>query len=353
MAKIIIKDEHVQDAKTKGISVIAAAAKDYEGEIADRIAKDSRLKDFDVFQLAMMDAGISKSSQIKDFMTTSDNRWLFPVFIDRTLRENVNKSDIMQYVISGSPVSVPALSAQGAYIDLASDEDNKDAVKKKRVAEGSALPLATIEIGETAISLKKYGRAVEATYETLQYQTVDVFSRVLSYIAADVANQEFKRAVTVLCSGDGNNNAAGTNTTAGATVSANDILTLAMDVFDDCNAPMDVIIAPRNMFMALSQMAIAQNGGVGFVPGSLFKFSQGITGDITVIYSNDIPQAAGGKEQLIGLSSRFGLTKYVAEGSSITEYDSDILTQKRLGTISEITGFAKPFKGAAKLLKLA
>lgn len=79
MAKIIIKDEHIQDAKTKGISVIAAAAKDYEGEIADRIAKDPRLKDFDVFQLAMMDAGISKSSQIKDFMATSDNRWLYEI----------------------------------------------------------------------------------------------------------------------------------------------------------------------------------------------------------------------------------------------------------------------------------
>lgn len=350
---IIIKDEHIQDVKTKGMNIVDVLTKAYEGEIADRVSKDERLKSFDAFQLAMMDAGISKHSAVKDFMTVSENRWLFPVFIDRTLRENVAKNDLMKYIASGTPVSVPALSVQGAYIDLVDNEDNKDATKKKRVSEGSALPLATIEIGESAISLKKYGRAVEATYETIQYQTVDVFSRLLSYIANDVSNQEFARGVKVLIDGDGNNNAAKVNTTASATLAASDLLTLAMNIFDDCGAPLDIIIAPQKMFMALSQMMIVSNGGIGIIPGSTFKFPQGINNDIVVIYSKDIPEAAGSKEQLIGLSSGFGLTKYIAEGSSISEYDSNILTQKKLGTISEIAGFGKPFKGSSRVLKIA
>lgn len=353
MAKIIIKDSHIQDAVTKGVNVLDILKADYADEIADRIKKDEKLKDFDAFQMAMMDAGLSKHSLVKDFMTTSDNRWLFPVFVDRTLRENVDRNNMLNYIISGSPVTVPGKTVEGAYIDLIGNENNKDAATKKRVSEGSELPLATIELGNNAISLKKFGRAVEATYETIQFSTIEVFGRALEYIASDVSGQEFKRAVGVLIDGDGNDNAAEVNTTAASTISTSDLLALAMDIFDGCNAPMDTIIAPRSLFMTLSNMMIASNGGIGIIPGSMFKFPQGINNDITVIYSDKIPNASGNKEQLIGLSSQFGLTKFIAEGSQLREYDSDIRVQKKIGTISEIAGFQKPFKKASKILKLA
>lgn len=353
MAQIIIKDEFVTDAISKNMSVTDILAKEYEGEIADRKSKDTKLQNFDAFQMAMMDAGISKRSQIKDFYTSSENRWLFPVFLDRTLHENVNRNNLLKYLVSGSPITIPGKVTEGVYLDLISDEDNKDATKKKRVTEGADLPLATIETGNVAITLSKFGRAVEATYETIQYCTVESFRRTIEYIANDVSSQEFERAVKVLVEGDGNKNAAEVNTTASQTIDSNDLLVLAMDVFDGCNAPMDVIIAPRAQFMTLSNMMISTNGGIGIIPGSLFKFPQGINNDIVVIYCNDIPKGAGGKEQLIGLASGFGLTKFIAEGSQIREYDANIRAQKELGTISEITGFQKPFKKSAKILRMA
>lgn len=353
MAKIVIKDNHIADAKEHNLDVMEVLRKDYEGEIADRVKRDENLRGFNVFQLAMMDAGISKHSLVKDMLTTSDNRWLFPVFVDRTLRENVNKNQLLNYVINGAPVSVPGNSVRGAYLDLVDNEKNKDAVTKKRVTEGAELPTATITLGETSISLCKYGRLVEATYESIAYNTIDLFSRTLAYIANDVSNDEFKKAIDVLINGDGNNNAAEVNTTAASAIAVSDLLTLAMDVFDGCNSPMDTIIASRSSFMSLSQMIISNSSGVGIIPGSMFKFPQGINGDITVIYSNDIPKASGNKEQIIGLSSQFGLTKFVAENSQITEYDNDIRLQKRLSSISEIVGFQKAFKKSAKLLKLA
>lgn len=351
MAKIIVKDEHIQDASTKGCSVINILNKEYEGEIADRVSKDARLKDFDVFQLAMMDAGISKSSKIKDFYASNDNRWLFPVFIDRTLTENVNANDILKYIVSGNPVTIDGLSATGSYVDLISDEDNKDAVKKKRVTEGSELPKATLKLGTTSVTLSKYGRAIEASYESIKYSTVDLFAKQLAWIAADVSNQEFEKGVSTILDGDGNNNAAPVTTAAGGTISVDDILSLALAMWNDCHVPLTTIVAPEPLYKALNKMIVSVNDRTGFIPGAAFNFPQGITKDITVILG-DVPQASG-KNQLIGLNSEFALTKYLASGSQITEYDKDILTQKELGTISEIAAFTKPFKKASRVLRMA
>lgn len=352
MGKIIIKDEHIMDAKTSGCSVVSVLTKAYEGEIADRIAKDSRLKDFDAFQLAMMDAGISKSSKIKDFYATSENEWLFPVFIDRTLTENVNKNDILRYIVSGSPIMIDSMSATGSYVDLINDENNKDATKKKRVVEGSELPKATIKLGTTAIALSKYGRAVEATYESIQYSSVDLFAKQLAWIAADVSNQEFENALGVLIDGDGNNNAAPITTAASGTITADDILSLALALWKDCHVALTTIIAPEPLYKAMNKMVIKESDKIGYIPGTAFNFPQGITSDITVILG-DVPTGGSGKQQLVGLNSDFALTKYIANGSQISEYGSDILKQKKLGTISEIAAFTKPFKNSSRILRMA
>lgn len=352
MAKIIIKDEHIQDSKTKcrPVSDILAAA--YEGEIADRVAKDARLKDFDPFQLAMMDAGISKNSKVKDFYATNENRWLFPVFIDRTLTENVAKSNLLQYIVSGSPIEVDSMSATGSYVDLITDEGNKDAVKKKRVVEGSTLPKATIKLGTTSITLSKYGRAVEATYESIQYSSVELFAKQLEWIAADVSNQEFDRGIQTIIDGDGNDNAAPVTTAAGSTLTIDDVLSVAIEFWKASHVPLTTIIAPDSLFKALNKMTVSVNDKVGYIPGAAFNFPQGITKDVTVILA-DVPQGGSSKDQLICLNSEYALAKYLARGSQISEYDNDILTQRKIGTISETAAFTKPFKNASRILRMA
>lgn len=343
---IIIKDKHIQDMKSSGESIEQILAKDYESEIADRVAKDDRLKGFDAFNLAMMDAGISKSSVVKDFYATNDNHWLFPVFIDRTLKENVLKNDVLKYIVSGSAVSVPGTVVESAYLEL----ENFDPVKKKRVSEGADLPKAVLKIGDSSIRLYKYGRAIEATYESMRNQSVDLFARHLAYIANDVANQEFEKGLDVLINGDGNNNAAEVNTTAGTAIAANDIINLALDIWDKTHSPLTTIIASRSLFIALNGMVVNTSESSGYLPAAMFNFPQGITKDVTVVYGN-VPKS-GSAEQLIGLNNDFALTKYIEQGSAITEYDRNILNQTNLGTISETSGFAKNYKYASRLLKV-
>ncbi len=345
---IIIKDKHISDATSSGRSVSEVIAKAYEGEIAERITKDSRLAKLDPIEMAMMDAGISKSSRIQDFYRTNGNEWLFPVFIDRTLHELLGNSDILNHLISSAPVSVPSNSIMGSYIDL-TDENNKKGVRVKRVAEGTELPLASITLGSRAITLSKFGRAVQATYEALQYQSVDLFTRTIGYIANDAAHQQVEAAIDVLINGDGNDNAATVDTMASATLSVDDIINEAM-VFYDNGMQLTTVVVGKELYITLQKMMFNNTAVNGILPGATFAFPQGVVNGLTVLYDPNIPDASG-KKQMLCLDNRYALTKYVAAGSQIREIDRNIKNQTQIGTISEIAGFSKSLKNGARLLK--
>lgn len=63
-ARIIITDEIITDAQAGGVTVTDQLATVYAGNIVDRVKEDPRLADLDAFQLAMVDAGITKHSRI-------------------------------------------------------------------------------------------------------------------------------------------------------------------------------------------------------------------------------------------------------------------------------------------------
>ena len=46
----------------------------------------------------------------------------------------------------------------------------------KRITEAAELPTAKLKLGESAINIYKYGRAIEASYEALRRMTLDVFN---------------------------------------------------------------------------------------------------------------------------------------------------------------------------------
>lgn len=345
---IIIKDNHISDATSGGLSVSQVLAKAYESEIAERISKDARLAKLDPVEMAMLDAGISKSSRVQDFYRTNGSEWLFPVFVDRTLHEFLGNSDIISQLVSSAPVSIPSNSVQSSYIDLA-DSKNKAGIRTKRVAEGADLPLAYITLGEKALTLSKYGVAVQATYEAIQWQSVDLFTRTIGYIANDAAHQQVEAAINVLINGDGNNNAATVDTMASATLSVDDLINEAM-VFYDNGLKLTTVVVGKELYVALQKMMFNTTNANGILPGATFTFPQGIVNGLTVVYDPSIPDASG-KKQMLCLDNRYSLTKYVAAGSQIRELDRNIRNQTQLGTISEIAGFSKPLANSARLLK--
>ena len=88
------------------------------------------------------------------------------------------------------------------------DANNKKATQMRRVTEAAELPTAKLKLGESAINIYKYGRAIEASYEALRRMTLDVFNIHLQEIGVQAADNKIAEILTIVKNGDGNSNAA-------------------------------------------------------------------------------------------------------------------------------------------------
>ena len=348
--KIVVTDKVIEKALSSNASVNDILYKEYEGEIIDRRKSNSAFDKMTPIKMAMFDAGISGTSIIKDFTTAGAGDWLLPAFIDTRLRESIGGSDMLSYVVN-STVGVDGLSVVAASLDLVNDETNKKNIMKSRVAEGADLPLAVIKLGEQALAMYKHGRAVQATYEALQYMRVDLFSKTIDAIANDVAKQQLGNAINVLVNGDGNNNrAAEIETAAADTITYDDILNVMTTFMDKSGLPITTVIAGKKFFDQIFKMTFDTDKMAGADYRFAISTPQFSAQNVNLIYDNRVPQSSG-KDIAIFLNSDMALVKYVANGSNIREMANNIRNQTRLGTISEISAFSKFNKDAVLCLK--
>lgn len=339
MSKIIVNDKIISDALSGTKTVTEILEDTYRDELSERRNADKRCENLDAMQFALIDAGISRKSKIKDFYEGS-NEWLFPAYVDKRLGETIYKNDILSEICS-NVITVDSRSVNGQTIDLG-DADNKSNAKKKRVVAGSDIPLAKFKTADIATTLYKRGRAIEATYEDLMYMSVDLFTKALDYIGNDVANQEVEDALEVL-------KAIGTAKTwnTGETALTPDrLIEFAVEYFEQAGVPLTTIVMPKPAFVSANKMLINADDVSGISASVRFKMPQGILNDVTILYA-DVPQVSG-TDQIIALNKDLSLTKYVANGSQIREIDKNIRNQTHLGTISEISGFT-PFVSSATL----
>lgn len=351
--KIVITDNIVTDSISSGITVSDQLLAVYSGEIQDIIKSDERFAKHDPVDFAMMDAGFTTRNKILDLYQTNDNEWLFPVWVDRRLREGVMAMNIINWLVGGTEM-VSATSIQGAKLIM--DAANTDAVKTKRVVEGTDLPLAIMKLADVAYTLKKRGRAVQASYETYMFQTLNMFARHLDMIANDVALQQVGDAVEVLVKGDGNGNPADVVSIQGDNgLTPEEIVQFAITFWRKSNMPLDTILCgDGDFYKRLMLTTFDANEINGAIRGATFDFPQAMLRELVVLYDPRVPKAGTGqnaKEQLIGLNRRAALTRYVATGSQIREMDTNIRNQTRLGTISEIAGFGKFNDDATMILQ--
>lgn len=278
----------------------------------------------------------SASDTIEKFFKTSDSAALFPEYIARAVRKGKEEADILPLIVA-TKTNINGLD----YRTIASiPTDSEKALQE--VAEGGTIPETSVRTQENLVTLKKRGRMLVASYEALRFQRLDLFTVTLKQIGAYIARTQLSDAVSVIVDGDGNNNAASTVSAATAgTITYNDLVSF-WNGFDPYE--LNTMVASPDVAAKILEMAEMRDAAAGL------NF-HGTGKTVTPLGAKLVKSPAVTAGSLIGLDKSCAL-EMVQAGGVMTEYDKLIDRQLERAAITEISGFAKIFTGASKVLSV-
>ena len=289
------------------------------------------------FDIKVKGAG---SDMVEKFFHTSESAVLFPEFVSRVVRQGMEEESIL------SDITATVTRFDGMdYRSIASVPTEADK-KLLRVEEGAAIPQTTVRTQENLVRLHKRGRMLVASYEAIRFQRLDLFSVTLRQIGAYIGRMHLEDAIRVLCDGDGNDNAAdsfqvGTSPISGtAGTLSYDALLDFWSQFDPYT--MNTLLVSNDMMLAMLKLSEFQNP----LTGLNFQGTGTLT---TPLGAKLLRTSALGSGKLIGLDKNYALEQIC--GSEVTvEYDKLIDRQLERAAITSISGFAKLFQDASKVL---
>ena len=274
------------------------------------------------------------SDMVEKFFHTSDSAVLFPEYIARSVRQGMEEADLL-----------PQLTAAVTRFDgmdyrSITSEAGGEEKELRRVDEGTEIPSTTVKVQENLVKLNKRGRMLVASYEAVRYQKLDLFSVTLRQIGSHIAQMLLADAVEVLIHGDGNDNAAAASETKGAGVLTYDELVDFWAAFDPYE--MNTLLVSSDVLLKMLKLAEFQNPLTGLNFQGTGKLSTPL--GATLLRTSVLP-----KNTAIGLDKRYALE--LVQGSDVTvEYDKLIDRQLERAAITTISGFAKLFQGASRVL---
>ena len=200
---------------------------------------------------------------------------------------------------------------------------------------------------ENLVQLHKRGRMLVASYEAIQFQRLDLFSVTLRQIGAYINRMHVADAIQVLCDGDGNQNPAAVYTVGSGPISGT-AGTLSYDALVDFWSQFD----PYAMNTLLVGDAMAQvlklkemqDGTAGLTFQGTGKLVTPM--GATLLRSSAVPAGT-----ILGLDKNYAL-EMVRGSDVLVEYDKLIDRQLERAAITSISGFAKIFQDASKVLKI-
>lgn len=293
-------------------------------------AYQRQLKRFDI---KVSGAG---SDVVEKFFHTTDSAALFPEYVSRAVRQGMEDADVLPRIVAAT-TKIKGMDYRTITSTLA--EEDKEF---KTVAEGAAIPHTIIKTQDCLVPLHKRGRMLVASYEALRFQRLDLFTVTLRQIGAYIARAQLRDAVEVLELGDGNGNAAGvTSVTTAGTLSYEDLIR-----FWNSFSPygLSTVVASADMMEKLLNLGEFKDAMAGM------NF-QGSGKMITPLGADLIKAPSLGAGKLIGLDKTCAL-ELVQAGDILTDYDKLIDRQLERAAITSISGFAKIFPDASKLLKV-
>ena len=359
--KINVSTADVEQAAAEGVSLstylnnkYASIVEKFNGEL-------------DAFDIALLSKGIIvkdnlefgiQSSSMMTFFTTDENRALFPEFIIRQLRQISGMPSIINDIVASTRV-ITGDSAKQVVLDLSdtpAGEKNKKSLKKRRIAEGADIPVATLKLGETAIKIYKYGVGVKATYEVLRRTTIDMFRKQMELVSLQASYDEVGAVIDVVLNGDGNTNPAAVYKRSvlnpSGTAGVLDVTTLVKFLIKQAPFNFNTLLVDEDVYTQICTILMDKNLTNAINPQVTFEFPQGLLSTLKVIYSEDVPMTAGNKHQIVGLAKDYAIEKTLEAGSVINEVEKASSNQTQMAYMTENAGFNKIDSRASAILEL-
>lgn len=322
----------------------------------------------DAFERLMKEAGILTkniheknvfSSKVDAFYRTDETKVLFPEYVARTFVQAMTEFPIFRYLVAArTPIDSNVYKA--SYLDL-NDAKNKKATEMRRVAEAADLPTAKLKIGETAINLYKYGRAIEASYEALRRMTLEVFNIHIQEIGSQAANNKIAEILSVIKDGDGNNNAATVykakdlDSTVTTSLTRTAWIKFLLKFYPrSCNTIVsdeDGLIQILEVLYPASSTAAKMDELLANGLNVAVTLPQNLVTNVTLLYSPHVDKI-GGKTAIYGLNRESAVEEIFELGSTINEADKFIKNQTNIMTISENSGFRKILPNSSAILTI-
>ena len=267
---------------------------------------------------------LKRFDRVEKFFSTTDSAVLFPEFIRRAIRSGMEQS------VLSDLVAVHTLSPGGEYQPAVLTDT---AAYSTKTTQGNALPTASYLEAVTTTRLNKFGRSIHASYEAIRRQRLDAFSAVLRAVGVRLANALLGQSILSMK----DNNGSSIDTAAEGVLTYADLTKLYGEFsdFDMTTVLASPAAAAKIMGMEQMQdMASAQPSTILLPFGAQLRKCAGMS-----------------SEYLIGLDKRFALE--MVQGSDVTvEYDKLIDRQLERAAVTTISGFAKVFKDASRVLEV-
>lgn len=308
----------------------------YKGTPLEHLdAFQRQLKRFDI-KVKGMDSDV-----VSKFFATWESAVLFPEYVARAVRQGMEEGNILPD-LTAAETRITGMD----YRSIASNPGD-DAKSLKMVAEGARIPETTISAQENLVKLHKRGRMLVASYEAIQFQRLDLFSVTLRQIGAYIGRMHTADAIDVILNGDGNSNAAPVFTIGSNPISGS-AGTLSYGALVDFWSQFDPYtmntLLVGDAMAGLLKLPELQDAAAGL------NF-QGTGKMVTPMGANLLRSSAVPSGTIIGLDKNYAL-EMIRGSDVLVEYDKLIDRQLERAAITSISGFAKIFTDASKVLKI-
>lgn len=312
-------------------------SENYKGTALEGLdAYQRQLKRFDIRAKGM------GSDPVEKFFRASESAVLFPEYVSRSVKQGMEEANILPH-ITASTTQIEGMDYRSIYSTPSAEEK-----RLTRVEEGAAIPQTEVRARENLVTLHKRGRMLVASYESIRYQRLDLFSVMLHQIGNQIMRMHLDDAIEVITNGDGNKNPAESFTVGDSVIGGTagtlnyEALLKFWNRFDPYT--MNALLVSPDAMLALLKCAEFQNP----LTGLNFQGTGELSNPLGAKLIKTSALAAG---TLIGLDKNYAL-EMVQTGDVTVEYDRLIDRQLERAAITSISGFSKLYADASKVLKV-